>query len=161
MQSGVIAKKWAALTEEQRAKWNADQKAAKVQHEAVHGKPAKKVKTAKAVKAGAGEAKPKKDKSGPKHPKSAYIYFSMEKGEAMRKENPTLKMTDTSKVVSEMWKALSAEAKKPFEDKAAADKARYTREKGGAAPAGGAAGGAGAGGGEEADDDDDEDDDAE
>ena len=122
VQSALIAGKWKALSEEERAKWNADTKAAKDKYEAIHGKTVRKPK--KDAK-GDADVKKKKKKDGPKKAKSAYIYFSVEKGAAIRKENASATMKDTSKLIGDMWKVLSAEDKKPYEALAAADKERY------------------------------------
>ncbi len=40
-----------------------------------------------------------------------------------------LKMTEQIKAISERWKALDEEARRPYLEKAAADKQRYLKEK--------------------------------
>eukprot|EP01024_Parvocaulis_polyphysoides_P036602 TRINITY_DN3254_c0_g2_i2.p2 TRINITY_DN3254_c0_g2~~TRINITY_DN3254_c0_g2_i2.p2 ORF type:complete len:386 (-),score=105.33 TRINITY_DN3254_c0_g2_i2:399-1454(-) len=70
----------------------------------------------------------KKDKDAPKRNLSAFMFYSMEKREAAKKANPEMKVTEVSKVLAEWWKTVSAEEKAIFEEKAAKDKERYTKE---------------------------------
>ncbi|KAL7751271.1 FACT complex subunit [Sorochytrium milnesiophthora] len=86
-------------------------------------------------KAGSGgdERKAKKAKSdGPKRASSAYIFFSNDIRDAVRQENPDLKITELSKIIGQRWKDLDQAAKqvqpKKYEDMAARDRERYNRE---------------------------------
>ena len=60
-----------------------------------------------------------------------------------------MSVPDIGRELGARWKALTAEAKKPFEEQAKADKERYAREKKAYDEAKRAAGGGGGGGGEE------------
>ncbi|EWM23164.1 fact complex subunit ssrp1 [Nannochloropsis gaditana] len=84
----------------------------------------------KKEKAGPGKKKKraKKDPNAPKQALSAYMLFTQASREAVKAEQPGLKVTEISKVMGERWRALSAEEKKVFEDQAASAKVRYGEE---------------------------------
>ncbi|ODV93063.1 hypothetical protein PACTADRAFT_184821 [Pachysolen tannophilus NRRL Y-2460] len=73
--------------------------------------------------------KKKKDPNAPKRSLSAYMFFANETRDIVRAENPGIAFGQVGKVLGERWKALSDDQKKPFEDKAEADKKRYELEK--------------------------------
>lgn len=71
----------------------------------------------------------KKDKNAPKKAISAYFFYIQERREQLKKENPKL---DNKEIIVKMgaeWRELSDEQKKPYIDKAEADKKRYEEEK--------------------------------
>ena len=74
------------------------------------------------------KTKVKKDPTKPKQGLSAYIIFTSEIREQTKKENPTMPMTELSKVMGTKWKALSDEEKAPYIAKSEADKARAKDE---------------------------------
>lgn len=65
----------------------------------------------------------------PKKAKNAYMFFANDKREEVKQANPDLKMKEVLSKLGEMWREMSAEEKKPYEDKAAEDKERYNKEK--------------------------------
>ena len=69
-----------------------------------------------------------KDPRAPKSATSAYMYFSKHHRTLLKRENASLTFGDLGKTVGAMWKAASPAEKKPFEDLAARDRARYARE---------------------------------
>ncbi|ORZ24189.1 hypothetical protein BCR42DRAFT_402413 [Absidia repens] len=74
--------------------------------------------------------KKKKHKNplGPKHPMSGFLFFaSYARPEAVR-QHPKSNVGMISKVIAEQWKKMTDEDKKPWVDKAQADKARYAKE---------------------------------
>lgn len=71
----------------------------------------------------------KKDPNAPKRSLSAYMFFANENRDIVRAENPGISFGQVGRLLGEKWKALSAEDKTPYEDKAAADKKRYEKEK--------------------------------
>lgn len=75
-------------------------------------------------------AKKEKDPNAPKKAKTSYMYFCDDRRAALKADNPKASVGDMSKIMGAEWKELSAEEKKPYEDKAAADKSRYAQEKG-------------------------------
>jgi len=101
----------------------------------------------------------KKDKDAPKKPLSGYLFFSTEVRGKIKDANPDFGFGDITKEISRQWKTLSATQRKPFDDKAEADKARYEKEKSAYKVAGGGSKGKGAKKSkkEESEDDQDED----
>ncbi|GAN07545.1 non-histone chromosomal protein 6 [Mucor ambiguus] len=71
----------------------------------------------------------KKDPNAPKRGLSAYMFFSQDKRAQVKEENPEASFGTLGKLLGEKWKAMSDEEKKPYVDKAEADKKRYEDEK--------------------------------
>jgi len=69
----------------------------------------------------------KRDPNQPKRGANAYMFFQSDVREQVKKEFPLLKMTDIAKKIGEKWHAMAPEEKKPYEEKAAADKVRYEK----------------------------------
>merc|ERR1719403_442671 len=67
----------------------------------------------------------KKDENAPKRPQSGYFLFMADKRDALVEGGMAYK--DAVSKCGEMWSALSAGKKKPYEDKAAAAKAKYEK----------------------------------
>ncbi|POY70702.1 hypothetical protein BMF94_6285 [Rhodotorula taiwanensis] len=74
-------------------------------------------------------AKPKKDPNAPKRNLSAYMIFSQDKRAEVKEENPDVSFGELGKLLGAKWKSVTPEEKKIYEDKAAADKTRYEKEK--------------------------------
>ncbi|ORY49873.1 high mobility group box, partial [Rhizoclosmatium globosum] len=72
--------------------------------------------------------KAKKDPNAPKGASSSFILYSNAKRTQIKDEEPSLSMTDISKKIGTMWKEITAEEKKIYEDLATKDKDRYKRE---------------------------------
>jgi len=74
----------------------------------------------------------RRDPKKPIRPKSSYLYYCDEhRGplmDTMRKNGVNIKISVVSKMLGKQWKAATAEIKKPFEEKANKDKARYADE---------------------------------
>ncbi|ORY97785.1 high mobility group box domain-containing protein [Syncephalastrum racemosum] len=71
----------------------------------------------------------KKDPNAPKRGLSAYMFFSQEQRTRAQQENPDATFGQIGKILGEMWGKMSDEEKKPYTDKAEADKKRYEAEK--------------------------------
>ena len=69
------------------------------------------------------------DENKIKRPLSSYFMYCNERRETLKKEQPSLGMTDQIKKMSEEWKNLDAKKKKKYEDMNAKDKDRYENEK--------------------------------
>ncbi|KAL3853380.1 hypothetical protein ACJMK2_016926 [Sinanodonta woodiana] len=70
-----------------------------------------------------------KDPNKPKRSTSAYFYFLAHCREEANKAGRSIsKIAEFTKECSEKWKVMTETTKRPFEEKAATDKARYTRE---------------------------------
>jgi hypothetical protein len=90
--------------------------------------PAAAGKRKKAAKGGARK-KQKKDPNAPKRPLSGYMIFCSEKRDEVKKADSSLTLTGVAKKLGELWRGLSKEEQKPYNDKAAKDKQRYEAEK--------------------------------
>jgi len=66
----------------------------------------------------------KPDPEKPKKPPTAYLLFAAE----VRSQNPSLKMTEQSKLAGKRWKAMIAGEKEPYERRAAPDVERYKEQ---------------------------------
>ncbi len=82
-------------------------------------KPVPKVKTEK----GSVKSKAKaKDPSKPKQSVSAYVFYAIANRDRVKAENEGITFGEVAKKLGAEWKALLAEEKTPYEEKAAADK---------------------------------------
>ena len=75
------------------------------------------------------QKKAKKDKDAPKRAISAFFFYNQERREKLKKEQPNLDNKEIIKTMSAEWNALSDEKKKPYVEKAEADKKRYETER--------------------------------
>ena len=75
------------------------------------------------------KTKAKKDKDAPKRAISAFFFYNKERRETLKKEQPSLDNKQIIATMSKEWNALSEEKKKPYVEKAEADKKRYEEEK--------------------------------
>jgi len=70
-----------------------------------------------------------KDPNKPKRSTSAYFFYLADcRKEAAKLGKPPTKIAEFTKECSEKWRALSPEARKPYETSAAKDKKRYDEE---------------------------------
>jgi hypothetical protein len=69
-----------------------------------------------------------KDENAPKRNASAYFLFASEMRPKLMAEDSTLTYFSVATKVGELWREMDEEKKKPYEDKAVEDKARYERE---------------------------------
>ncbi len=77
---------------------------------------------------GGGEGKKsKKDPNAPKKPSTAYLFFSNDKRGELKSQGLSFKEIGTK--LGEMWKVVSEEEKKKYEELAGKDKERYNEEK--------------------------------
>jgi len=81
------------------------------------------------AKATARSGKKEKDPNKPKRATSAYFYFLAQCREDAKKAGKSIsKIAEFTKEASEKWREMGGKEKKQFDEKAAADKARYERE---------------------------------
>ena len=73
--------------------------------------------------------KKKKDPNAPKRALSSFMFYSNAVRDTVRKAQPNIPFSEVAKVIGQQWRGLSAEDKKPYDDMATADKARYAQEK--------------------------------
>jgi len=72
--------------------------------------------------------KKQKDPNKPKKNLSAFMFFSIETGATMRKENSGMSTTDISKAIGSLWKEIDAEKRKKYDGMAEKDVKRYEDE---------------------------------
>ena len=65
----------------------------------------------------------------PELPASASVLFARAEREKIKAENPDWNLGMVGRELSQRWEALDDDAKRPFLERAAADKERYDREK--------------------------------
>eukprot|EP01119_Soliformovum_irregulare_P012927 TRINITY_DN3390_c0_g1_i2.p1 TRINITY_DN3390_c0_g1~~TRINITY_DN3390_c0_g1_i2.p1 ORF type:complete len:219 (+),score=39.51 TRINITY_DN3390_c0_g1_i2:73-729(+) len=73
----------------------------------------------------ARKAKSQRDPLLPQRAQTSWFFFSSEKRPLLKQEFPNIRITEMSKKISEMWRAMDNEAKKPYEERAQRDKERY------------------------------------
>lgn len=61
----------------------------------------------------------------PKHAMTGFMFFRQNVNKTMKQEQVDLKLTQISKVASELWHKATPETRKPFDDMAAADRNRF------------------------------------
>jgi len=76
-----------------------------------------------------GTSKKGKKKTGPKGPRSAFMYYSQEKRAALKAADPSLSFADLGREVGKAWNKVSQAEKDKFLKLAVKDKARYEAEK--------------------------------
>ncbi|XP_010422046.1 PREDICTED: high mobility group B protein 13 [Camelina sativa] len=67
----------------------------------------------------------KKDSAETKRPSTPYILWCKENWNEIKKQNPDADFKETSNILGAKWKTVSAEEKKPYEEKYQADKEVY------------------------------------
>ncbi|CAH0488945.1 hypothetical protein KXD40_005931 [Peronospora effusa] len=71
----------------------------------------------------------KKDKNAPKRALSAFMFFSNDIRDTVKKEMPELQFLEISSEIGRRWKKITDEERRPYDELAAADKRRYLEEK--------------------------------
>lgn len=92
------------------------------------------VKQGGKAKAAKRQKRAKKDKTGPKKPKSGFMFFSQERRQTLKIEQPDLKITEQSKVIGKEWGELTDTQKQPYAELASQDRERYNKEKNSSPP---------------------------
>lgn len=67
----------------------------------------------------------KKDPSAPKRPMSAFLYFSLGKRKQLKDENPTMKNTEVSRLLGEIWRNATEEERRPHVEKEKEEREKY------------------------------------
>ena len=115
-----LTDKWKNMTVTEKKVWEDKAAADKLRYEREMEEAGHTVKSKKKVQVDANAA--------PKKPQSAYFLFMAEKRETLKSEKPDLAVTQISKHIGEMWKALDDAQKKEWEQAAIKDKKRYEKE---------------------------------
>lgn len=66
---------------------------------------------------------------GPKKPLSAFFYYAQDRRMILRQEQPSLKITEISKLIGQEWNKLCDQDKEKYIKLALDDKSRYENEK--------------------------------
>ena len=83
---------------------------------------------AAAAKASSKKGKAKKDPNAPKGAKTAFLFFSAENREKLKKESPDMSFGEVGKALGEMWKTIDSDGKAKYEEMAKKDKERHKKE---------------------------------
>lgn len=75
-----------------------------------------------------GLAKKRADQGAPKKPRTAFILYSTEAREQLKKSEPDLKQTDILKRIGQLWAELEEDKKQEWTEKSEADRKRYEKE---------------------------------
>ena len=67
----------------------------------------------------------KKDPSAPKRPMSAFLYFSQDKRRQIKEEHPTIRNTEVSRILGELWRNASEKEKRPHVEKEREEREKY------------------------------------
>jgi len=94
----------------------------------VEDSPKKKKRKKKVIDTSSSKKKAKKDPNKPKRAHSAYIIYSNENRERIKKENPTASFGDVARLVSASYKKLSKDELVDLEKKVNKQKERYATE---------------------------------
>mmetsp|Transcript_3840 Transcript_3840/g.4781 ORF Transcript_3840/g.4781 Transcript_3840/m.4781 type:complete len:264 (-) Transcript_3840:755-1546(-) len=73
--------------------------------------------------------RPRKKRTGPKKPLSAYTLFVMQNRPRVSSQNPNMSFAEVASKVGLMWRELSEGKREQFRKKADQDKTRYEKEK--------------------------------
>ncbi|TYZ68758.1 hypothetical protein PybrP1_007005 [[Pythium] brassicae (nom. inval.)] len=84
---------------------------------------------AKGLDAPARKQRRKKDKNAPKRALSAFMFFSNDIRDTVKREMPELEFLQISAEIGRRWKVITDEERRPYDELAAADKKRYAEEK--------------------------------
>eukprot|EP00474_Spongospora_subterranea_P008415 CRZ08873.1 hypothetical protein [Spongospora subterranea] len=72
--------------------------------------------------------KKKKDPNAPKAASNAYMIFCKERRAELKSENPSLAFGKIGAKLGEIWRTLSSEEKRPYEERASSDRERYRKQ---------------------------------
>ena len=123
--SKLIGKQWKGLSDKQKKKYvDASEKEKKEVEKLKAEKPELFVVKETSTK----KKKKVVDKNKPKRPPNAYMLFSKDAREEVKKEHPDLKsVAEVSKKIGEKWKKVSASKKKKYEEEANKAKKEYEK----------------------------------
>jgi high mobility group protein B3 len=108
---------WRSLSAEDRAHWDE-----------VAAKDKQRYMVEKATYTGPWQVpwkRAKKDPSAPKRPMSAFLYYSQDKRRAIKDANPSLKNTEVSRILGDLWRNATDEDKKPHVDRELLEREKY------------------------------------
>ena len=118
-----LAKKWKSLSDRDKKKYEDMSQKDRVRYdgEMTSYEPPSDSETTKKSR--------KKEKTGPKRPTQAYIFFCKSQRDVVKRENPDMNGKNVTAELGARWKALSEDEKKPYLALVEEDKKRYENEK--------------------------------
>ena len=131
----IIAEKWSAMTDEEKAPYRKlaeDDKVRYNQEISNYDGPLHIPVTRKRghqIRAPVGERRGVDGKGAPKRAMSAFLYFSNSKRQEMQRDNPDMKITAISAKLGEIWREMTDEEKEPYVKKSKEDRDRYHKEQ--------------------------------
>eukprot|EP00127_Corallochytrium_limacisporum_P004249 Clim_evm194s157 gene=Clim_evmTU194s157 len=119
--AAILGQRWKALPQKDRVKYEKMAAADKerYQQEKAHYVPPPNLK----------KGKRKKDPNAPKRAMSAFMYYANDVRAVLRQKHPDLKITQIAQMIGEQWQNMNEKQRKTYVEKAAADKARYDKER--------------------------------
>jgi hypothetical protein len=72
--------------------------------------------------------KKRRDPGAPKRASNAYMIFCKERRAQLKNENPEMPFGQLGKRLGDLWRTMTAEEKRPYEDLASGDRDRYKGE---------------------------------
>lgn len=70
----------------------------------------------------------KKDPTAPRRNPSAFLLFARDERKKLRKLNPTMKVTDISRLLGKLWRDMPIETKRSYIEKEAEERNKYMRD---------------------------------
>lgn len=119
--STILGEKWQALSDREKKKYETQSAQDKVRYE-------EEMKSY--VPPEGTELPKKKEKTGPKRPLSAYMYFCQAMRNKIKTENSSMNGKQITSLLGSKWNALTDAEKAPYEKQYSNDKLRYEKEKG-------------------------------
>jgi len=126
-----LGEEWGRLDEKAREHWQRQTKKDRERYEreqSAYLKSAAYAHWLEHSSALSGKRRRKKDPNAPKQPLTAYVIFSNEVREHVINENPDANFPEIGKIIGAKWRALVAEDRKPYEEKANIERERYNRD---------------------------------
>jgi len=71
----------------------------------------------------------RKDPNAPKRPMSAFMMFSRDKRDEIKRQNPNASFGEIGKMVADRWMAMTEDEKVPYGKKSEEDMVRYLKDK--------------------------------
>eukprot|EP01130_Rhizamoeba_saxonica_P007146 TRINITY_DN2876_c0_g1_i1.p1 TRINITY_DN2876_c0_g1~~TRINITY_DN2876_c0_g1_i1.p1 ORF type:complete len:249 (-),score=92.35 TRINITY_DN2876_c0_g1_i1:79-825(-) len=137
--SKTVAARWKKLTEEEKQPYKDLNETDKVRYEKEkeEWEANKPESSSSSTSSSSSSGRPRKkrkrskkpvDPDKPKRPRNSYLYFAIENRARIAKEHPDIEGTAITKKVGAIWTAMTKEEQKPYIDRAAEDRERYTEE---------------------------------
>mmetsp|Transcript_4031 Transcript_4031/g.9322 ORF Transcript_4031/g.9322 Transcript_4031/m.9322 type:complete len:2885 (+) Transcript_4031:789-9443(+) len=129
----ILGERWRALDEEGRKKYedisNADKERYEKEMDEYHEKLEKAASAAASTVSGFDEkAVPQEDIPLPQKPYPAYFQFANSKRVEVKKANPGVANSDVSRMIADMWRNLTDEAKQYYVDEETKQRKKYNEE---------------------------------